>query len=123
MHYEVDIEREFSAAHNLKGYPGNCAEVHGHNWKVQVTVRVEELDSVGIGIDFRLLRQRLDGEVKKFDHKNLNLLDEFTELNPSSENLARLIFENLSESLNDQRVQVHRVRVCESPGSGASYGY
>ncbi len=119
--FEVDIERDFSAAHCLRGYQGNCSNLHGHNWTVQVYVRAEKLDEVGIAVDFRKLKGETEQLLDEFDHTNISELEYFKDSNPTSELIAKVIFNKLSEKLNDNRVKVHRVRVCESPGSGATY--
>ena len=119
--FEIDIERDFSAAHSLRGYPGNCSKLHGHNWKVQVWVQARELDGIGLAIDFRPLKQELDSILEQFDHFNLNELDCFADCNPSSEGLAKIIFDELAGKIDSEGVTVVRVRVCESPGSGATY--
>ena len=119
--YEIDIQREFSAAHMLKGYNGNCSSLHGHNWTVQATVQSPVLDEIGIAIDFRLLKQELDLIIKELDHSNLNETAPFKQHNPTSEQLAKYIFDRLSVKLNSGGVKVVKIRVCESPGSGATY--
>jgi len=119
--FEIDIERDFSAAHFLKGYDGDCSCLHGHNWLVQVIVKAEELDEVGIALDFKKLKSEVDALFDYLDHKCLNDLPEFMENNPTSENLAKYIYEEIGKRVNDEQVSVDRVRVCESPRSGATY--
>ena len=119
--FEVDIVREFSAAHCLRGYQGNCSSLHGHNWSVQVFVRAEKLDDIGIAVDFRKLKEELDIILEELDHTNLNDIAAFKAENPTSEFLAKYIFILLKDKMNDDNVSVYKVRVCESPGSGASY--
>lgn len=119
--FEIDIEGSFSSAHSLKGYQGNCSFVHGHNWTVIAYVQVERLDAVGIALDFRKLKTELNDLLQTFDHKNLNELPEFQTANPTSELLAKIIFERLAAKINDGDARVSKVRVKESPGSGASY--
>ncbi|MBN2641317.1 MAG: 6-carboxytetrahydropterin synthase QueD [Victivallales bacterium] len=119
--FEVDIQRDFSAAHCLRGYQGNCSKLHGHNWMVQAFVRAEKLDGIGIAVDFRKLKEELESILEEFDHTNISELECFKNQNPTSELIAKVIFDRLSASINDERVSVHRVRVCESPGSGATY--
>ncbi len=119
--YEIDIQRDFSAAHCLSGYPGNCARLHGHNWVVQAVVRAPGLDDLGIACDFRRLREELDAVLAEFDHRNLSDLPEFREHNPTSERLAAMIFQRLSARLNNGALRIARIRVCESPGAGATY--
>ncbi len=119
--FEIDITRSFSAAHCLRGYQGECAALHGHNWTVQAVLRVRELDKIGIAVDFKKLKRDLDAILDEFDHTNLSDCPEFKKLNPSSEVIAKTIYEILSPEVNDGNVKLHRVRVCESPSSGATY--
>lgn len=119
--FEIDIERSFSAAHRLKGYHGDCSAIHGHNWNVTVYARARELDNIGIALDFRQLKKGLDDVLAAFDHKDLADLPEFQSVNPTSEALARLIYQRLAAKINNADVKIDRVRVCESPGSGATY--
>ena len=119
--FELDVIREFSSAHCLKGYCGNCSEKHGHNWSVQVFIRSEKLDEIGIAVDFKALKRELDALLGELDHKDLNLIPPFDKLNPTSENSAMYIYKRLSGKLNGNGVKVYRVRVGENASSGASY--
>ncbi len=119
--FELDIHREFSAAHSLRGYQGDCANLHGHNWSVQVFIQSEKLDAVGIALDFKVLKKDLDAVLAELDHKNLNEHPHFREVNATSENLARYIYQRLSPAVTRAGVKLSRVRVCESASSGASY--
>ncbi len=119
--FEIDIEKTFSGAHQLRGYDGNCANLHGHNWSVQVFVRANGLDEIGIALDFKKLKAEVNNVLDELDHKNLNDLPPFNQLNPTSEHLAQYILNCMAERINDGRIWVHRVRVCESASSGATY--
>ena len=119
--FELDVIRELSSAHCLKGYCGNCSEKHGHNWSVQVFIRSEKLDEIGIAVDFKALKRELDALLGELDHKDLNTIPPFDKLNPTSENIAMYIYKRLSEKLNGNGVKVYRVRVGENASSGASY--
>ena len=119
--FELDVIREFSSAHCLKGYCGNCSEKHGHNWSVQVFIRSEKLDEIGIAVDFKALKRELDALLGELDHKDLNSIPPFDKLNPTSENIAMYIYKRLSGKLNGNGVKVYRVRVGENASSGASY--
>lgn len=119
--FELDVTREFSGAHALCGYNGTCQDLHGHNWTIQVFVQSAELDEIGIAVDFRVLKRELDAILEELDHKYLNELPEFREKNPTSENLAQYIYRRLANTVNDGKVKISRVRVCESRTSGASY--
>lgn len=119
--FELDIRREFSAAHQLKGYNGDCSNLHGHNWTVEVFIRSEHLDEVGIALDFKVLKKELDVILAGLDHKFLNEHEEFRTKNPTSENIAMYIYKTLSAKINTETVKVSKVRVCESASSGATY--
>jgi 6-pyruvoyltetrahydropterin/6-carboxytetrahydropterin synthase len=119
--FELDITRSFSAAHCLRGYQGECASLHGHNWTVQAVLRVKNLDEIGIAVDFKKLKKDLDAILDEFDHSNISDHPAFAELNPTSEIIAKTIYEMLSPKVNDDNVKLYKIRVCESPTSGASY--
>ncbi len=119
--YELEVYRSFSAAHQLKGYNGDCSKLHGHNWEVTIVMQTEQLDEVGIGMDFKVLKKELDAILGEFDHANLSEVPEFASINPTSENLARVIYQKLARELNDDRVKVAKVKVSESPSSTAIY--
>ena len=119
--FEVYVKTHFSAAHSLKGYPGDCARIHGHNWIVEVFVRCKRLDEIGIGIDFRDIKQAVKDVLEGFDHCNLNELPAFKHENPSSENIARFLYAELGVKLNSDVVRVSKVKVCETPEAGAFY--
>jgi 6-pyruvoyltetrahydropterin/6-carboxytetrahydropterin synthase len=123
--YEVSVEGHFAAAHNLRGYQGNCEHLHGHNWRVKATVSAACLGSVGMAVDFRVLKRALATILDEFDHKYLNKdVPAFREgaENPTTENLAREIFGRLgAPGVLPEGVRPVRVTVWESPGCSASY--
>ena len=119
--YEIIIRTRFSAAHSLRGYPGDCARPHGHNWVVEVAVRCPELDDLGIGIDFKKLRELTDEASSELDHRDLNTVAPFDGINPTSENIASYLFRTLSERLAGQGVTLSRVMVSEAPDSEVTY--
>jgi 6-pyruvoyltetrahydropterin/6-carboxytetrahydropterin synthase len=119
--FEVQIKSHFSAAHRLLDYDGDCAKVHGHNWEVIVFVRTEELDKSGLSIDFRILKTLLAGVLDELDHSDLCEHPEFSDLSPSSEQIARFIFNRLKPSVEKHHVQLAKVLVSETPGSAAVY--
>ena len=119
--YLSTITATFSAAHYLRNYSGKCENLHGHNWKVEVTVAAEELDVAGMGLDFTILRKRANEILEDYDHKTLNDIAPFNEVNPSSENLARTIFDRMGTLLDEGRVHVRSVKVWESENSWAEY--
>ena len=119
--YELEITKHFSGAQSRTGYPGDCRKLHGHNWQVTVYLQAAELDEIGIALDFKILKKELNEVIDRFDHAYLNDLPEFAQCNPTSENLARIIYKELSKRLNDERIKVTRISVEESAGSRASY--
>lgn len=119
--HELYVKTHFSAAHSLKGYPGDCARVHGHNWMIEVFVRCTKLNEIGIGIDFRDIKQSIKDLLNNLDHFNLNDLPAFNTINPTSENIAKFIYKELGKKLNTDDIKVSKVKVCETPGAGALY--
>jgi len=120
--FEVMIERNFSSAHQLRGYKGKCENLHGHNYKIEIYARGNELDNIGLLVDFGELKTAADEVVQYLDHRNINELPPFDEeLNPSAENLARYILERVASRVGDDRVQVYKVRCFETPTSIATY--
>ena len=120
--FELTVKSEFEAAHFIKDYPGKCARLHGHNWVVEAIVQGDKLNELGILVDFKILKDELNKVLDKFDHQYLNELEIFTEKNPTAENLAEEIFNQLetSEIFNDA-VKLTAVKVYESPKSCVMY--
>jgi 6-pyruvoyltetrahydropterin/6-carboxytetrahydropterin synthase len=119
--YELSIEVGFAAAHQLRGYKGNCENMHGHNWRVQISVTAERLNEIDIAIDFRELKQTAREVIAPLDHVFLNEVFPFTEKNPSSENIAKWIFDTMKKKINDEYIRVSAVTVWESDTASASY--
>jgi 6-pyruvoyltetrahydropterin/6-carboxytetrahydropterin synthase len=119
--YELKIVTQFSAAHRLENFYGKCEALHGHNWKVEVYLRGDRLDHAGLVMDFGVVKARTREVLEEIDHKFLNELPAFQNMNPSSENLARYLAERLAAVLNQEGVRVSRVSVWESDSSCASY--
>ncbi len=115
--YTIKVEGHFSSAHNLRGYKGKCESLHGHNWKVEVAVTAAGLDSCGMVMDFKTLKQELEGLLSELDHKYLNEMPYFKEVNPTSENIAGYIYASLKKSVSG----LSSVRVWESENSSATY--
>jgi len=116
------IERNFSSAHQLRGYKGKCENLHGHNYKIEIYARGRELNNIGLLVDFIELKEAADDLVTYLDHKNLNELEPFVEeQNPSAENVARFVLERLASRIDDDRVQIYKVRCFETPTSVATY--
>ena len=119
--YELKIVSQFAAAHQLREHQGGCENLHGHNWKIEVFVKGEKLGKDGLLIDFRIIKNATKEVLEELDHTFLNELDNFKEQNPSSENIARYIFESLGRRIKDENVKVSRVSAWESDSACATY--
>jgi len=119
--YEVSIIKSFSAAHLLAEIGGKCEALHGHNFKVEITVAAEELNSSGLLIDFRFLKKHLNDILEELDHKHLNELKCFAGLNPSAENIARYICESMDSKVKAGGVHMVKVKIWESENAAVTY--
>ncbi len=118
--YDLMIRGHFDAAHALHGYPGECRNLHGHTWDVEVVVRGSQLDEVGIVYDFKTLKRDLETVLDPLDHAYLNDVPPFDTQNPTAENLSRHIYERLQEQVGET-VRVIEVAVWESPVAKITY--
>ncbi|MDD5005347.1 MAG: 6-carboxytetrahydropterin synthase QueD [Candidatus Omnitrophica bacterium] len=119
--FEISIKSEFSSAHNLRGYLGKCESLHGHNWQVEAIVTSNKLDKIGMAIDFKKLKKIINGITEKLDHKYLNELVFFKHINPTSENIAKFIFNKAKPLLKKESVSLKSITVWESRHCKASY--
>lgn len=119
--YELKIITQFAAAHQLRDFGGQCEQLHGHNWKIEVYITGREPAADGMLVDFRILKDAAQKVLDKLDHRYLNELEAFRDINPSSENIARHIFECLSKELNSQNAKVAKVVAWESDSAAAAY--
>lgn len=115
--YSVKVEKDFSSAHNLRGYRGKCEDLHGHNWKVEIVVSSDKLDKIGMVADFKYLKARLNAVLEKLDHKYLNNVPYFKKVNPTSENIAKYIYVLLKKNIRGLAL----VTVWESEKCCATY--
>ena len=118
--YSLTVKDHFDAAHLLDGYPGECSGLHGHTWDVEATVEGDDLDGIGIVYDFKRLKSDLAACLEPYDHGCLNEVAPFDRMNPTAENLARVLFEELSARVDDA-VRVVEVVVWESPIARIAY--
>ena len=119
--FEVTIIKTFSSAHQLADIGGKCEELHGHNFKVEVTVGAPNLNQDGLLIDFRLVKKWLKDILDAMDHQHLNDLPFFAGKNPSSENIAHYIYTSLQPKVKKENVKVLRVKVWESENAAVTY--
>jgi 6-pyruvoyltetrahydropterin/6-carboxytetrahydropterin synthase len=119
--FEISVEYTFAAGHALRGYKGKCENVHGHNYKVQVMVGGDQLDSTGLLLDFVELRATIKGLVERLDHRFLNDLEPFDKLNPSAENLAKYFYDELAPKVRERGQQIQAVKIWETDTTSATY--
>ena len=119
--YKISIEQHFDAAHALRGYKGKCEALHGHRFRVVVRVKATQLDDIGLAYDFTELKRKLNAILDRFDHTCLNDVPPFDKLNPSSENIASTVYEEMKTALKEAPVTLDSVEVWESPDSGVEY--
>ncbi len=119
--FEVTVEETFAAGHALRHYRGKCEKVHGHNYRVQVTLEGERLNETGLLVDFTELKSLLHSIVDRLDHEFLNDVPPFDKLNPSVENMARYFHEEISKGLTAPGVRVSSVKLWETDTSTATY--
>lgn len=119
--FEISVEHGFAAGHALREYKGKCENVHGHNYKVRVTIAGEKLNSAGLLMDFGDLRGEIKRLVETLDHHFLNDIPPFDQLNPSAENLAKYLCEKIEPEANNQGLRVIGVTVWETDTTSATY--
>jgi len=122
--YEVTVEDSFAAGHYLRNYKGKCENPHGHNYKVRVTLRGNELDRAGLLLDFRDLKEVMKQVIDRLDHQMLNDIEPFIQLNPSAENIARYFYDEANtrlKSVTNGKVRVADVTIWETDTTTARY--
>lgn len=121
--YLISVEDHFSSAHQLREYQGKCENIHGHNWKVKAILASEELDSLGMVLDFTILKKKLREVTDLLDHKMINQIPPFDRINPSAENIAFYIYEKIRLGIETEypKIKVYQIDVWESEKSCASY--
>ena len=121
MPYSIRVKSSFSAAHALRNYEGPCENVHGHNFTVELVIEVKELNKIGISIDFKTIDRIFNDILKDIDHANLNDKKPFTVINPTAENIARYIYDCMTQPLRDLGGVLKAVTVKESPKYAATF--
>ncbi len=119
--FEVVKEISISSTHRIREHKGGCENIHGHNWKIRVYVKAEELDELGMVIDFKVLKNKMNQIIMPLDHTDINEHPYFQDNNPTSENLAKFIYDELSKEINDSRISISKVVVFETDTSRAIY--
>ncbi len=119
--FQVSVELHFDAAHYLRGYRGKCESLHGHRYKVVAALQTSEQNDIGLAYDFTELKRNLGGVIARFDHVCLNDVPPFDRINPSSENIAEAIYNDMQARLSGAPVSLSGVEVWESPESSVTY--
>jgi 6-pyruvoyltetrahydropterin/6-carboxytetrahydropterin synthase len=119
--YTLKVVSDFASAHSLRGYPGDCRKLHGHNWKLEVEAAATELDELGMAIDFKELKRIVRKVTDELDHSYLNEIAPFDTINPTAENMAAYIFRRLGEELDNPRVRISAVTLWETERACVRY--
>lgn len=119
--YTLKVLTDFASAHTLRDYPGACARMHGHNWKVEAEVIATRLDDIGMGMDFRDIKQIAREIAGRLDHRYLNELEPFTEVNPTAENIAAWFFREMAAQINGPHRRMHALTLWETERACVRY--
>ena len=119
--YLLKVVTEFASAHTLRDYPGACSRMHGHNWKVELEAEATSLDEVGMGIDFKKMKAAANEVGDRLDHRYLNDLEPFTEINPTAENIAAYMYREIAGLLNSDTIRVKAVTLWETDRACVRY--
>lgn len=119
--YILRVTTDFAAAHTLRNYPGDCSRMHGHNWKVEVAVTATELDDKGMGVDFKVIKVAARELAGQLDHRYLNEIPPFDNINPTAENIAVFLYQGLSKMLNTERIRVSEIALWETERACVRY--
>ena len=117
--FEISVDDSFAAGHSLRNYRGKCEKLHGHNYKVRVTIEGESLNEAGLLVDFVEVKRLLRTVMDRLDHEFLNDIPPFDTVNPSAENMAKYFHDEISKGL--EGVRVSSVRIWETDTSIATY--
>ncbi|MCG6938860.1 MAG: 6-carboxytetrahydropterin synthase QueD [Gammaproteobacteria bacterium] len=119
--YQLKIVTDFASAHTLRDYPGACSRMHGHNWKVELEVMAAQLDSIGMGVDFKVMKSAANEVAGELDHRYLNDLEPFKDINPTAENIAAYMYQEISARINSPHIKVTAVTLWETERACVRY--
>ncbi|WGZ91385.1 MAG: 6-carboxytetrahydropterin synthase QueD [Candidatus Thiocaldithrix dubininis] len=119
--YTLKVLADFASAHTLRDYPGACSRMHGHNWKIEAEVQATQLNEIGMAIDFKEIKREVRAIADELDHRYLNDLAPFQDINPTAENIARYFFQRLAQRLNNERVHVSALTIWETDRACVRY--
>ena len=119
--YKLVVKKEFSSAHVLHGHPGDCKRMHGHNWTVEAKVEGDNINKIGMVIDFKDIKNILADIISRLDHRYLNDLEPFIDNNPTAENISKYIYKELSKNINTDNIKVSEIKLWETNNSAVIY--
>ena len=119
--YQLKVVTEFASAHTLRDYPGACSRMHGHNWKVELEAVANQLDDIGMAVDFKIMKQAANEVGDELDHRYLNDLDPLNEINPTAENIAAYMFKEISDRINSNTIKVTALTLWETERACVRY--
>ena len=119
--YQLKVVTDFSSAHTLRDYPGACSRMHGHNWKVELEAVATQLDDIGMGVDFKVMKQAAREVSAELDHQYLNELEPFKEINPTAENIAAYMYREISVRINSKTIKVTALTLWETERACVRY--
>ncbi len=119
--YQLKVVTEFASAHTLRGYPGACSRMHGHNWKVELEAVTNRLDDIGMGVDFKVMKKAANEVGDELDHRYLNDLEPFKEINPTAENIAAYMYKKISARINSDSIKVTALTLWETERASVRY--
>ncbi len=119
--YQLKVVTDFASAHTLRDYPGACSRMHGHNWKVELEAVATQLDDIGMGVDFKVMKQAAREVSAELDHQYLNELEPFKEINPTAENIAAYMYKEISVRINSETIKVTALTLWETERACVRY--
>lgn len=119
--YTLKIVTDFASAHTLRDYPGACSRMHGHNWKVELELESTQLNEIGMAVDFKAMKQTTNEVCDRLDHRYLNEIEPFTEINPTAENMAAWLFQEIAKKLNTDTLRVSSLTLWETERACVRY--
>lgn len=119
--YQLKVVSDFASAHTLRDYPGACSRMHGHNWKVELEAVATRLDDIGMAIDFKVMKQAAKAVSDELDHRYLNDLEPFKEINPTAENIAAYMYKEISARINSETIKVSALTLWETERACVRY--
>ena len=119
--YQLKVVTDFASAHTLRDYPGACSRMHGHNWKVELEAVASQLDDIGMAVDFKVMKQAAREIAERLDHRYLNDLEPFKEINPTAENIAAYMYKEISALINSDAIKVTALTLWETERACVRY--